>query len=99
MTYERIDTADATTLRFEGSLDALATPAIRLVFDELVTAGKKSVLLDLTELRIIDSSGVGAIVSLYKKMRAQGGEVRIKGLKDQPLAVFKLLRLDRVFPL
>ena len=45
---------------------------------------------------MVDSSGVGALVSLYKRVRAQGGDVVITGLRDQPLAIFKLLRLDRV---
>jgi anti-sigma B factor antagonist len=55
------------------------------------------VTVDLEKLRLIDSSGVGAIISLYKRIRAQGGEVAVKNAKDQPLAIFRLLRLDRVF--
>mgnify|MGYP000959203962 FL=1 len=38
------------------------------------------------------------LVSLFKRVRAYGGEVNLVGLRDQPLAIFKLLRLDRVFP-
>ena len=45
---------------------------------------------------MLDSSGVGALVSLYKRVRARGGEVVVLGLRDQPLAIFRLLRLDRV---
>ena len=45
---------------------------------------------------MIDSSGVGALVSLYKRVRAQGGNVVIKGVRDQPLAIFRLLRLDKL---
>ena len=45
---------------------------------------------------MLDSSGVGALVSLYKRVRAQGGQVVMIGLRDQPLAIFRLLRLDRV---
>ena len=45
---------------------------------------------------MVDSSGVGALVSLYKRVRGQGGEVVVIGLRDQPLAIFRLLRLDRV---
>jgi anti-anti-sigma factor len=45
---------------------------------------------------MLDSSGVGALVSLYKRVRAQGGDVVVTGLRDQPLAIFRLLRLDRV---
>jgi len=46
-------------------------------------------------LRLIDSSGVGAVVFLYKKAKEYGGVVTVLGLRDQPLSIFKLLRLDR----
>ena len=52
--------------------------------------------VDLTQLRMVDSSGIGALVSLYKRVRAQGGNVVIKGVRDQPLAIFRLLRLDKL---
>ena len=45
---------------------------------------------------MVDSSGIGALVSLYKRVRAQGGNVVIKGVRDQPLAIFRLLRLDKL---
>lgn len=99
MTFERNDNGEETVLRIEGSLDAMSTPELRPVIDALVTEKRPRVTLNLSALRLIDSSGVGAIVSLYKRLRAQGGQVTVKGLKDQPLAIFRLLRLDRVFAL
>ena len=42
-------------------------------------------------------SGVGAIVSLFKRARTLGGDVKISGLRGQPREIFKLLRLDRAF--
>lgn len=99
MRFERIDQEDETTLRIEGSLDAMSTPELRPVIDQLVADKRTRVFVELSSLRLIDSSGVGAIVSLYKRQRAQNLEVVIQGLKDQPLAIFKLLRLDRVFNL
>jgi anti-sigma B factor antagonist len=99
MRFERSDQGDEVTLRIEGALDAVSTPALRPIIDALVAENKKLVTVNLSSLRLIDSSGVGAIVSLYKRVRAQGGEVQVKGLRDQPLAIFKLLRLDRVFDL
>jgi len=56
-----------------------------------------SVRVDLSSLRLIDSSGVGVVVSLYKRCKAHGGQVRVEGLSNQPLTIFKLLRLDQVF--
>ncbi|HEX6835710.1 MAG TPA: STAS domain-containing protein, partial [Polyangia bacterium] len=63
----------------------------------LVAEKRPTITVDLSDLRLIDSSGVGAIVSLYKRMRALGAKVEVVGLKDQPLAIFRLLRLDRIF--
>lgn len=67
------------------------------MIEALVAERRSSVTVDLSQLRLIDSSGVGAIVSLYKRMKAVGAKVEVVGLKDQPLAIFRLLRLDRVF--
>ncbi|HMW03405.1 MAG TPA: STAS domain-containing protein, partial [Acidobacteriota bacterium] len=47
---------------------------------------------------LIDSSGVGAIVSLFKRVRTLQGDVKIARLRGQPAEIFKLLRLDRAFP-
>jgi len=96
MTFSRTDTGDVTVLRIEGALDAMSTPELRPVIDAIVVDKRPKVDVQLSGLRLIDSSGVGAIVSLYKRMRAQGGVVTVKGLRDQPLAIFRLLRLDRV---
>ena len=97
MNFTREDNGDVTVLRISGSLDALSTPELRPTIDALVAEKRPKITVDLSDLRLIDSSGVGAIVSLYKRMRALGGKVEVVGLKDQPLAIFRLLRLDRIF--
>ena len=97
MRYTRTDNADETILAIDGTLDAVTAPELRGVMDELVSARTKLVTLDLSSLRLIDSSGVGVIVLLFKRMRADGGDVKIVGLRDQPRAIFRLLRLDRIF--
>ncbi len=90
---------DVTVLHIRGELDALSCAEIRPVLDAIVDGGKRSVTVNLSELRLIDSSGVGAIVSLYKRVRANGGAVRFVGVTAQPLVIFRLLRLDRAFEL
>ena len=96
MNFTRTDQGVATTLKIDGSLDAISTPELRASIDALVADKRKNISVDLSALRLIDSSGVGAIVSLYKRARAHGGKVVVTGLRDQPLAIFKLLRLDKV---
>src|ERR1700730_10239967 len=99
MNYSRMDDGTATTLRVRGELDALSAPELRPLFDELIDGERRDITVDLSELRLVDSSGVGALVSLYKRVRARGGEVRFSGVTAQPLVIFKLLRLDAVFGL
>jgi anti-sigma B factor antagonist len=97
--FSRKDSGDETTLRIEGVLDAVTAPDIRPTIEALLAEQRKSITVDLSSLRLIDSSGVGVIVSLFKRCNAYGGTVRVSGVKDQPLTIFRLLRLDRVFAL
>jgi len=99
MNYSRVDEGSTTNLRICGELDALSASELRPLIDDLVDTRRHDITVDLSALRMIDSSGVGALVSLYKRVRAQGGEVRFTGVTAQPLVIFKLLRLDAVFGL
>lgn len=92
----REDSGTETLLRIVGAFDALSAPASRSVFDTLVNDRRSPVAIDMSAVRLIDSLGVGAIVSLYKRVLAQGGELSVRGLNGQPLAIFRLLRLDRL---
>lgn len=85
-----------TQVRIEGALDALTVRDLRPILDAIVGERPKHVTVDLAELTLIDSSGVGAIVSLFKRVKAAGGQVVVARAHDQPLAVLKLLKLDRV---
>jgi anti-sigma B factor antagonist len=87
---------DATVLRIEGELDALSVLELRPLLGSINKERPSRVLVDLSRLRLIDSSGVGAIVGLFKVVRAYGGTLLVVGVRDQPLAILRLLRLDRV---
>jgi anti-sigma B factor antagonist len=86
-----------TLLRLSGELDVQSCPELRPLLDTLATQQGRNVTVDLSELQLIDSSGVGVLVSLYKRVRSRGGTVKFVGVTAQPLAIFKLLRLDRAF--
>jgi anti-sigma B factor antagonist len=97
MNYLREDDEDRTTLHIRGELDALSASELRPLLDRVVEERRMDVTVDLSQLRLVDSSGVGALVSLYKRVRAAGGHVEFVGVTSQPLVIFKLLRLDVVF--
>jgi anti-sigma B factor antagonist len=93
----RTDRDGETILRIEGALDAVSAPEMRPVIQSVEIARPPMVTVDLSSLRLIDSSGVGALVSLYKRLREEGASLRAVGVRGQPLAIFKLLRLDSFF--
>jgi anti-sigma B factor antagonist len=68
------------------------------VLDE-VERGARQVVIDFTDTSYIDSSGLGALVSLGKRIRELGGELRLAGLNDDLRTLFELTRLDTLFPL
>jgi anti-sigma B factor antagonist len=88
-----------TTLFVRGSLDINSAPALAEEIDRVISTKPPKVVVDLSALELIDSSGVAALVKLYKGIRSTGGTLTISGARDQPLAIFKLLRMDKVFNL
>lgn len=92
-------TNDETTLIVRGSLDINSAPALAEEIDKIVVTRPPRVVVDLSGLDLVDSSGVAALVKLYKNVRHNGGTVTLTGARDQPLAIFRLLRMDKVFNL
>lgn len=66
------------------------------VLDELKRGGRKF-LIDFSHVGYIDSSGLGVLVSLSKKIRDQGGELRLANLNDDLKTLFELTKLDTLF--
>jgi anti-sigma B factor antagonist len=95
--FEITRTDHETSLMVRGSLDINTAPQLAEEIDKIVATKPKKVIVDLAGLDLIDSSGVAALVKLYKGVRSGGGAVAMTGARDQPLAIFKLLRMDKVF--
>ena len=54
-------------------------------------------VLDLSRLRFVDSSGLGAFISCLRKLNAAGGDLKLCSLSPPVRAVFELVRMHRVF--
>jgi anti-sigma B factor antagonist len=86
----------ASVLRIDGELDANSVVDLRPTITRVGEDRPAKVVVDLAHLRLIDSSGVGAVVALFKVVRSYGGTLTVVGVQDQPLAILRLLHLDRV---
>ncbi|HEY7168878.1 MAG TPA: STAS domain-containing protein [Candidatus Binatia bacterium] len=54
-------------------------------------------VIDLRRLRFVDSSGLGAFISCLRKLKANGGDLKLCGMSKQVRAVFELVRMHRIF--
>jgi anti-anti-sigma factor len=79
-----------------GRLDLMSARDVRARLTEIVATGQDRLVVDLVDVPFIDSSGLGALISVLKTARQAGGDLRIARPDDQPLTVLKLTTLDRV---
>ncbi len=81
---------------FTGVLDAAATPAARREIKDVLDSGQVRLVVDLSDVRFIDSSGLSILVTALKAARAAGGDVVL--LKPPPVVrtLLELTRLHRV---
>ena len=68
----------------------------KAVLNEL-EKGERKFLVDFTNTGYIDSSGLGVLVSLSKKVREQAGELRLASLNEDLRTLFELTKLDTLF--
>jgi anti-sigma B factor antagonist len=80
----------------EDRLAADKTADFKEAVGRRLTAGIACVVLDLSRVNFIDSSGLGAILSILKRM-PKGSELILCGTNEPVTSMFKLTRLDRVF--
>ncbi len=76
---------------------AATVPEFKIAFENAWKPDITSVVLDLTAVEFMDSSGVGALLGVQKRLSAQGAPVTLKGAQPAVVSVIELLRLQRVF--
>lgn len=96
MTFEEVDQGTHVVLAPEGKFNMVAAPPLKARIDDLVTAGKVHLVVDLHAVDFIDSSGLGALIGGLKSARQNGGDLRIAAAGAQVRAVLKLTNLDRI---
>lgn len=87
-------------LSLSGEMDAHGCNQIKPILEEIVAAVQtKNVLLDLHNVDFIDSSGIGAIVYLFKRLKAKQQCLVIRGVHGQPKELMELLRVGSAIPI
>jgi anti-sigma B factor antagonist len=77
-------------------IDARSAPDLKQRIGSYISGGAEWLVLDLSEVEFVDSSGLGAIVSALKLL-GRRGDLVISGARESVQALFKLTRMDKVF--
>lgn len=66
---------------------------LQMLVDKVLTAGTTKILLNLTEVPIIDSMGIGEIVRAFKRTSESGGVLKLVGVTDRVYGALKITQL------
>ena len=97
MGFVKTNEGGVSVVRIEGQLIVGNRQELKGLIQEGLDRGERKFLIDCTQTGYIDSSGLGALVSLSKKVRELGGELRIAGLNEDLRSLFELTKLDTLF--
>ena len=93
---------NVTSIEIGGEIDLHSAPQLRVALlksTEAIEGAAPRVLVDLSEVTFVDSTGVGVLVGALKRARENGGDLHFCGAKARVQRVFEITGLLRLLPL
>jgi len=92
------ETGPVTVLELSGRLTSFETGALRDSISRLLNQGRRDIVLNLSGLQYLDSSGIGELARVYVAVVKQSGQIKVVGLSSKIEQVLKITQLYQVFP-
>ena len=89
---------ESVIVNLDGRL-ALGGPVdeLRARWTEALAGGAKEIILNLANVTMVDSSGIGTMIRCHSAVTAAGGKLKIVGANNTVRQAFRITRLDKVF--
>lgn len=84
-------------LPLEGEIDLHISPRISASLAAIVAEKPKKLVVDLSKVSYIDSSGLAVLIEAMQKVEKYGGRFALAGLQENVKPIFEIARLDQVF--
>ena len=97
MEWEEHRDADVVVIHLRGEVDLQHSPKLRTVLQGKVAEKVPALLLDMSEVKYIDSSGLATLVEDYQHARNFDGRMALAGATQRVKSVFDLVRLNEIF--
>lgn len=90
-------TPEAVTVVLSGDVDLHHVPEIHPVLLDECARRPPMLIIDLAEVEYMDSSGVGVLVHVFQKVKANQGKLRLVRMNPRVRSVFEITKLDKYF--
>ena len=97
MGFRVLQNGEVTLVEVDGQLIVGNRQELKQQVLDRLERGDRKFVIDFANTGYIDSSGPGVLVSLSKKIREQGGELRLSSLNEDLRTLFELTKLDTLF--
>lgn len=81
----------------EGDIDINSSPGIKKSFDKLISSRAPKIVVNLSKVAYVDSSGLATLVEILKNMRSYGGKMRLTNLSSKVRSLFEITKLEKLF--
>lgn len=81
----------------QGPIRIDVAPRLRIELQNAAVQEDAQLVVDLSAVDYIDSAGLATLLECFKRLSRSGGGMRLVGVSDQILEIFKVARLEKVF--
>lgn len=90
---------DVTVVKVTGELDVFSSPRLREQLLDVIDTGPVRLVVDLSGVTFLDSTGLGVLVGIYHRLRARNGTMSFVGANERVRRVFRVTQLTKIFAL
>lgn len=80
-----------------GDIVASSVPGLRLALREMCGDGVRELVLDLGQVGMVDSSGLGLLIATHNSLAKAGGTLAVEGASDDLLGLLRAMRMHQYF--
>lgn len=97
MEFEQGALDNISILKISGDITLYNAGELKQKINQLMSEGVLRIVLDLSGVAFIDSSGIGAMISVKTLLKKKGGDIKLSNAGDTVKSVFTLTRLNQIF--
>ncbi|CAM2009904.1 STAS domain-containing protein [Acanthopleuribacter pedis] len=95
--FEEIREGEGLTVKIQSDLVASGSKELKARLVQLVEGGEKLLTLDFHEVKVIDSAGIGVLISTQNSLKQGGQKLKLIGVREPIFKMLKIMRLDKHF--